>query len=327
MVTPRHYKFEYTSSAAGLPNLVRFLINDNPTPAATGSNWTIVEAFSNSVREQPSNTSNLDSLVSATAWASNNISQGDWIVLSASNFQVYFEWDVNVSGDQNIGIVLFPKSDFATGGAATSPPTFPSTVTPSSTLLDFRTRFNATNTSSDLLITCDEEVLIMFDDAFRYTASTSNNSFIYIGIVTGSYSGYLYPSVVSSIQSNADLDGINKFNKLDPILGTTVITGIDSCSLSEYGAAPDWYDQFTDGALGRVGFVAIPLYVDTTGYEHFVGWLKYCYMGPQNMSGSTLLSGSVNNRDYWFRNPGTTNPQNSTTIVKWDGSTDPFPDP
>jgi len=327
MPTPRYYRYTYTSAQFGLVNLVRFLINDSPNPAATGPGWTIVEAYSNSTREIPSNPSNLDSLASAINWPAEEIAVGDWIVLQASGFQVYFEWDVDASGDQNIGIVMFPKSDFATGGANASPPTFPASVLPSTTLLDFRTRFNSTNTSSDLLITADEETLIMFDDAFRYTASTSNNSFIYIGAVTGSYSGYLYPTAISNIQANATLDDVNNFHKLDPISGSTVLTNIDPGLLSEFGQTTDWYDQFDDQRMGRVSLVPIPLSCDTSGFEHWIGYLKYCYFGPQNMSGSTLLSGSVNNRSYWFRNPSSTTPAGATTIVQWDGSTIPFPDP
>ncbi len=327
MPTPRYYKYQYTAASASLPNLIRFLANDRAVPIATGPGWTIVEAYSNSTREVPSDPTDFDTLLTASNWVNDSIAQGDWIVLQASGFQVYFEWDVNVSGDQNIGIVMFPKSDFATGGANTSPPTFPSTVLPSTTLLDFRTRFHSTNTGSDLLITCDEETLIMYDDSFRYTASTSNNSFIYIGAITGSYSGYLSPYVISNIITNGGFDAINDFYKLDPILSASTISNIDALVISEYGTSPDWYDQVTDGALGRVGFVPIPLASDTSAFEHWVGWLKYCYIGPQNMSGSTLLSGSVNNRSYWFRNPGTATPVGSTTIIQWDGSTNPFPDP
>lgn len=330
MPTTRYYQGFYPDVATALPDMVRFLINDSPATGSTGPGWTIVEAYDGTAgeREIPSTTTDLDSLSSAVSWPNGSTAANDWIVLettgNSGSFQVYLEHQT-AGSTAAIGFALFPKADFVTGGAATSPPTFPGSVVPT-TQQNNRVIWASSPTGFITNITADEGMAAMLFDSVTYTGTEIHRSFIYIGEVDGAMSEDRWPFVMYT--GNTELDMANAaatFDRIDPLTGTLVLDDGDASSFGM--GSTHWFDLTNNNRLlGAIPFSPAGLTFQDTDYYHFAGWLRNIYIGPEVMSGS-LLSGSLNSREYWFKNDGTSgSPGGTTLIVKWDGTTDPFPD-
>ena len=305
----------FSSLGAALPQIVRFLINDHAT--ITGPGWTIVEAQSASNREVPSDSSNLDSLVSATDWPAETISTGDWIVLESANanntnhFQLYIEYDTATS----IRFMLMPLEDFTTGGGAASPPTFPATAFAEGALTFLMTMATGAVVYS---VIADGGMMSLLVDGF----GNIDCDWTYIGELEPTFPLDDTRCYVvwdnESLVSFADASGDVALNRLSPLDSSTILTLGISAELYTFGSNVRIHEDGT--ALGRLfgkqTIFPVGIWFNDSGHQHLSGFMRNIFSIHAEMGNR----GTLNERTLMFRNnsavaaPG--------IVFAWDGLTD-----
>jgi len=318
MPTTRIYPKQIHSGLdVALPDIVRFLINDHPT--ITGPGWTIVEAQAGANREVPPDPTDLDSLVSATAWANGTVAVNDWIVLESANanntnhFQLYIEYQAT----NDINFMLIPFENFSTGGGAASPPTFPSTAFAIGSSVN---TFTKESTAIAYSVIADEGMMALLVDAFGNITC----DWTYMGEITPSYPDgspsddrcYIVHDN-ESLVSLADAGSEITFNRLSPLDDTTILISGFDVNLFSFGTNSRLIEDASD--LGRISgqhiIYPIGVWFDDASHKHFAGYLRnvysiHAYAGSQ---------GTLNNKAYMFRNNSFL--AGGGLVFEWDGAT------
>lgn len=318
MPTKRFYTRQYHSGLdVAIPDMVRFLINDHPT--ITGPGWTIVEAQSGANREVPSVATDLDSLVSATAWPNGTLSTGDWIVLESANanntnhFQLYIEYQSTT----DINFIMFPLEDFSTGGGAATPPTFPATAVGAGGSIVAFTKDSAAITYS---IVADEGMMALLVDAL----GNSDCDWTYIGELDASFPDgtpaddrcYVIHDN-ESLVSWADTSSEYVFNRLSPLDDSTVLTLGYDAQFFTWGSNVRIHEDGTDigRILGQHSIYPVGIWFNDTSHKHFAGFLRNIY----SIHAYAGCIGTINNKSYMFRNNSTL--FSGGIVFEWDGTT------
>jgi len=323
MPTTRIYpKRAHANLGRALPDMVRFLINDHPT--ITGPGWTIVEAGSGSIaRNTASNPSDLDSIVgSASVWASGTINVNDWIVLESANgnntnhFQLYLEYQ---SATQ-LYLLVIPNEDFVTGGAAASPPTWPTSsfgVTGSGPV----TMTGFTTTAYYSIVADQGMAMFLFDDF-----TNTNVQWTYVGEIDGArsngnppddraYVAYDTPSTVRWVSS-----ATTPWNRASPVDDVTILSGTNNGGETTHMVSPSGGNgmihelSHRDFLLGVDSILPIGIYYANL-HRHFAGFLRNVY-SVHYLMGS---AGTLDSRRFAYRNnaAGAAHPG---ICFRWDGS-------
>lgn len=307
MPTPQYYvKQGHDLPADALPDMVRFLINDHPT--ITGPGWTIVEAQAGGNREVPSDSTDLDSLVSATGWPNGSLAVGDWIVLESANanntnhFQLYIEYESTVA----YSFKLIPLQDFATGGGAASPPTLPSTSVGTGTSLFAYSTFNH---FANYTIIADEGMMM-----FLLDGSNAGLRFTYIGEVN-------VPDPVRDSRAYVIRDGETNvehtnsgWDRLSPMDQITLLTGVP-VMFGLVGTGIPLHDM-NAGRMFDVDYILpVGVWFNSPGddHDHFAGWLRYCFSGRMRSFGHVAITPD---RRWFAVANGTSDP---AIFIQWNG--------
>lgn len=309
MTTLRYYvKQTHTSLSSALPDIVRFLINDHPT--ITGPGWTIVEAQSGANREVPSDSSNLDSLVSATDWPNGSISVGDWIVLESADalntnhFQLYIEYQAT----SQINFMVIPFEDFSTGGGAASPPTFPSTAFGEGASLFTMSVYT---TTAGYTVIADEGMMHFLVDELQ-----DQLSWTFIGELIADPLRDSRPYVLRDVEATVAHSN-QGYNRLSPFDNTTIlVSGVPTL----FGNASSGNPLHEEGQGKSSGFkndfvLPVGILFSDSGHQHFAGYMRDTY------SVFDLLGfiGITPDRRFFYFNSTTSSPG---VAVKWDGTSE-----
>ena len=314
MPTNRYYpNVTKTSVMAFLSDLVRFLVND--LAGYTGPGWTIVEGYDSSQsggskRQTPNDSSDFDSFPSGFSWRTGSLNTSDWVVLESATgsygttLQVYFELD----SSSRIKFRVIPLADFSTGGAETSPPSFPATAFGAGSS---EVSMDLFSTSARYSVVADEAMFSILGD------NGSDPKWIYVGELDGARSEgspaddrpfviYDYTDYVYQV-TNA------YWNRLSPLDDSTILTSGREAILyaSEYPHNSGNDDNF----LGQYSVWPLGLWFSDSGHKHFAGWLRNIgYTSVSAPSSGTLASKSWMVRGEYVGY--------SRLCWKWDGTTD-----
>jgi hypothetical protein len=310
----------HNTLAKGLRDIVAFLINDHGS--ITGPAWSIVEAFDGTASslQIPSTTSGSGALASFTgtfSWKDDALIPNDWIVLETNiagglpEFQLYIEYATTTA----IQYILFPFEDFATGGGAVSPPTFPDRAVGSITSVVTHSLGGITDGGWYTVI-ADEQMMALVITRGGKTACT----FGYIGSVDEAATTDTRPFVIHDSPANVSVldSGASVWNRVSPIDNDTEIglgywTYIRASSVS--GMTGGKMASDTTFWLDEQPVLPTMVTFNNTGHQHVAGYLRNVFEGHARLAyRSTLGTG-----EYIAISDDT---NDGAIVLPWDGSTE-----
>ncbi len=295
MPTTRLYTSQsHATLGIGLQNIVRFLMNDHGS--FVGPGWILIEAYSQAqaAREVPPNSSNLDSLVSATAWHNSTIETGSWVVLESRNannsnhFQLYIEYDTT----SQLNFMLIPFQNFTTGGSAISPPLFPTSSFGNASGTFSVMANSGLPAAGTYSVIADEGMMAILEDC----GVTPTAAWMYAGeldsvLLSGSFGDdRAYVLKRTNTQVSWDTTGGTMFSRLSPFDNFTVLTsgGDTQQSISVGGAINLLNDGLGQDILNQSVFPT-GLWFNDSNHRHFVGWFRNVYSAHADL----LKSGTI----------------------------------
>lgn len=300
-----------------VPNMVRFLMNDHPD--YTGPGWTLVEAYDSnaSVREVPSDPTDLDSLSGSVSWPSASLAAGDWVVLESANslnsnhFQVYIEYQSTTQ----LNLLLIPFEDFETGLAAASPPNNSFALCSASIGAgsgSFVTMTGATDPLRYTIVATEGSWVMMFE-----SNSTADINWNYLGEVDTWATGSAFwnpderPYVIHDSPANVAITTTNYFNRVSPSDNSTYLTaGGNQIPANTadfiFGSGPSFH------MFGRQPLMPIMIKFSDLNHEHLAGWLRNVF----TTNSSIGVAGTLLGRKYLYRSDDTT-PSDPPLVVSW----------
>lgn len=311
-IYPKQY---HTSLGKGLRDLVAFLINDHAS--ITGPGWSIVEAYdsataSRQIPSTPSGSGALNSFTGTFSWKDDTLTTDDWIVLETNiaggnpEFQFYMEYATATT----LQYIMFPFEDFATGGGAVSPPTFPSRAVGSTTSVVTHTAF--VDGAGWYTAVADEQ---MFSFIITRGGKTSI-SWGYVGSLDKTYSNDTRPFVIYDNPSVVIVEngsGATYWNRVSPIDNNTIL-GSGYWMFPKPGASAT--DLFVDTTYWLPKQpIAQPGVAFAFTHAHVAGFLRNVYMAQRRNGYRNVLG----NKDYICFSD---DPEHAVLVFPWDGSTE-----
>ena len=332
--TPRFYPYVAQASpdASSLQmstiELLRFVVEGTTVGggAATGPGWTLVEAFSDSVRCMPSNASDVDSLETESAGPvpsgtpgcagmrgdGSGLSTGDWWVVESADstggggtnhFQLLVEYDATTRWK----FVMMPLEDWQLGTAVPDTPGTETRVGAGAALITFTT--HATTDRLDVI--ADEDVVIIRRD------DASTMAQIYIGAVDGNMTTSTpaddRPFVIYDMPARVwfSQSGMVYWNRLASDDAATLILG--STAVYQYSGVYSYDLPATYN--GAYQLLPLMLIFADAGHGHVTGFLQYVRTTSDSIgSAATTLGG----KEWACRNNNATL---APVCLKWDGTT------
>jgi len=304
----------------GLRDFVAFLIDDH---AITGPGWSIVEAFDSTVvsRQIPSTTTGTGALASFTgtfSWKDNTLTTDDWIVLETNiggiEFQLYLEFATATS----LQYILFPFEDFATGGAAVSPPTFPSRAVGSGTSVVTHSLANIDGGAWYSVVADEQMMALVIMRGGKFNISVG-----WVGSLSDPLPSDTRPFVIWDSPSSASLSisgTFTPFNRISPIDNNTVITNGLFAHFRVGGTGfPGGSSNIVlmDGTywLDEQPLLPVMVVFNDTNNQHIAGYLRNSYAG-HNRAAYRSVFGAL---EYIVFSDGDGTP---CWCLPWDGVTD-----
>ena len=310
MATPRFYAAQTKATLlAFASDFARFLVNDLPT--FTGPGWTIIEAYDDATtdRQVPATATDMDSFVGTFSWKDNTVGVNDWIVLESNlgggvnECHAFFR----MASSTTMEVQLVPLGNWTTGGAATTSPTKPGTVQPSTvvTMTGFPRR-------AVYSIVADEGMFaFLFDEA---TSRSTDAAWIYVGELEGHRPSDAYPYVIWSSPADVAYKTVfastGNWRRLSPLdadvandTGTNLVNGQDAHFYSLVLTSGQYIDRTFPGVmtLGETRPYPVGIYFADLGNRHFAGFLRNVYSAHQYL-GSV---GTFGGQKYLYRNDDT----------------------
>lgn len=321
----KNFKQQYSSIDSGVYELVQWLTDEHATEDGPG--WSVVEAYDGTNRDVPSGGSKLADLPGTNGWQSGPTitSDGAWIVLESldGNNSNHFQMYIERGSSTQLNFKLIPLEDFATGGGATSPPTFPSTSVGAGTSL---VSFDVTAGLNTWYGVADEGMMAVVVD----TGAAGGTDWIYVGELNqarttgGTWQDDRAYVIMDDPQDFIDHAGAGtvNWNRLSPKDDSTILTSGYYCGLSRADQTPSIFDATTAGIepdntsgsepLGPVGV----LFSDSTHY-HFAGFLRNVFEGGDWMANRATVGGK--NFAVISSFPGIAE---TRLVIGWDGTRD-----
>lgn len=311
----------HSTLGLGLRDFVAFLINDHAS--ITGPGWSIVEAYDSatSSRQIPATVTGTGALASFTgtfSWKDDTLTTDDWIVLETSvggnEFQLYLEYATTTS----LQYIMFPFEDFATGGGAVSPPTFPTRSVGAGTSVVTHTLSNIDD-GAWYTVVADEQMMALV----IMRGGKTNITFSYIGSLDDPLPSDTRPFVIwdsPSVASVADSGTFVPFNRVSPVDNDTVIT---NGFLGQWRVGGTGFPGgsanlvLLDGTywLDEQPLLPIMIAFNDTNSQHMAGYLRNAY-AVHSEAGYRSVFGAL---EYVVFSDDINDP---AWALPWDGSTE-----
>ena len=322
ITAPKIYPKQFhTTPGLGLRDFVAFLIDDHAT--ITGPGWSIVEAFDSATvsRQIPSTTTGSGALASFTgtfSWKDNTLTTDDWIVLETivggNEFQLYLEYATTTS----IQYIMFPFEDFATGGGAVSPPTFPSRAVGSGSSVVTNSLALIDNGGWYSVIADEQQMILVITRGGRV-----NITFGYVGSLNDPLPSDTRPFVIWDTPSAASVSASGTFvpfNRISPVDNTTILT---NGFLGQYRVGGTGFPGSSanivcnDGTywLDEQPLIPVLVVFNDTNSQHVAGYTRNAYAVNRN-AGNRSVFGAL---EYIVFSDTITNP---AWCLPWDGVTE-----
>lgn len=312
--TPKHFPNQtFANLTAAVHPMVQFLTSNHAT-FTDAPGWTIVEAYANGTREVPGDPTNLDSFTGGFGWRNDvaSLVVGDWIVLRSvrggNEFQLYIE----LEGTATFGYILFPYDDFVTGGAAVTPPTFPTRSIGGGTAFGVPIAQTGFATSARYTVIADAGCCIFFFDA-----GGTSTSWGYVGDVENPGTSNPRPFCIKKDTGNVHVEhgsGDERWSFVEPF-EQTYQEGTWAF-FTNHAATSDvlQIDSAGDDLLGFRRVVPVGVYAFGAS-GGFFGYLRYTYVGHTGLG----VDGTIDRRSFIFKNDesGTS----GAIVMAWDRST------
>lgn len=319
----RNYKQYHVDLSTGVYAFVQWLTNEHADE--TGPGWEVVEAFDGTNRDTPTGDPTLANLPGSNLWQTGPLtSTGSWIVLRSLGGRVsaQFELYIEYASTTQWQYLMMPLDDFATGGGASSPPTFPATGfgTGLGTLVTFDP-FGVAGAGNFWYGVADEGMVAVFTDGLN----PSGMRWAYIGEcdpVPGQEAVddrpfILWDTPTAGIEDDQAFEVINRISPFDDV---TFLTNGHTCHYK--------VDEETDSIFNRTATVAghisslgveitapVPVLFDTSGHPHMVGTMRNIRVG----GGWITLRRTINDRKQLALRDFLTNGRDICIVVNWDG--------